>query len=114
MMFNAFLILISLTKLHYMLTGKLFSFRAVSRFVCFFIQKRETVFKVIPEGKIIIFERFQCFLTKTIQLNCQVLKLIGKIEICSILANFCKTRPRLPSENEQKTAHFRDISNNIS
>ena len=24
------------------------------------------------------------------------------MEICSIKANFCKTRPRLPSENEQK------------
>ena len=51
-------------------------------------------FKVIPlfcsgsssahEGKIIIFERFHCSLTKIIQLNCQLVKLIGKIEICSI------------------------------
>ena len=65
------------------------------------------------EGKIIIFERFQCSLSKTIQLNRQLVKLIGKIEICSISANFCKTRPRLPSENEQKTPIleiFRTIS----
>ena len=55
------------------------------------------------EGKIIIFERFQCSLTNIIQLNWHLVKLIGKIEICLIEANFCKTRPRLPSQNEQKT-----------
>ena len=36
------------------------------------------------EGKIIIFKRFHCSLTKIIQLNRQLVKLIGKIEMCSI------------------------------
>ena len=36
------------------------------------------------EGKIIIFERFQCSLTKTIEVNWQLEKLIGQIKICSI------------------------------
>ena len=58
------------------------------------------------EGKIIIFERFHCSLTKIIQLIWELVKLIGKFETCSIQANFYKTRPRLPSENEQKTPTF--------
>ena len=35
------------------------------------------------EGNIIL-EIFRCSLTKIIQLNCQLVKLIGKFEICSI------------------------------
>ena len=73
------------------------------------LQKTQVWVKVIPlscsakEGKIIIFEIFHCSLTKIVQLNLELVKLIGKFEICSIEANFCETRPRLPSENEQKT-----------
>ena len=52
------------------------------------------------EGKIIVFERFHCSL-KSIQLNWELVKLVGKFEICSVFANFCKTRPRLSLENEQ-------------
>ena len=53
----------------------------------------------VQEGKISIFNRFDCSLTIIIiQLNWQFIKFIEKIEICSIWANFCKTRSRLPSE----------------
>ena len=55
------------------------------------------------ERKIIIFERFHCSLENIIQLNWQLVKLIRKIEICSIWVNFCKTRSRPPSKNQQKT-----------
>ena len=54
------------------------------------------------EGKIVIFEKFHCSLTNIIWLNWHLVKLIRKIEICSISANFCKTHPRLPLENQQK------------
>ena len=41
-------------------------------------------------GKIIIFERFHCSLTNIIQFNWQLVKIIRKIEICLIWANFCE------------------------
>ena len=48
------------------------------------------------KSKVIIFKRFHCSLTKIRQLNWQLVKLIGKLQISSIWTNFCKTRPMLP------------------
>ena len=52
-------------------------------FHCFTVRSSSAL-----EDKIIIFERFHCSLTKIIQLNYQLITLIGKIEICSIWVNF--------------------------
>ena len=57
------------------------------------------------EGKLIIFERFHCSLTKTIELNWKLVKLIGKFEICSIEPTFVKLAP---------VSHFSDLLHNIS
>ena len=53
------------------------------------------------EDKIIIFDRFQCSLANIIQLNRHLVKLIGKIEICSIQANLCKLAPGSPRKTSK-------------
>ena len=78
----------------------------------YLIYFRIAQFCVLDEGKIIILERFCCSLTKIIQLNCKLVKLIGKIEICSLLANFCKLAPG-PLGKWAKNVHFSDNLHNI-
>ena len=53
--------------------------RRLRSFSCFAVRSSSA-----HEGKITILERFRCSLTKIIQLNWELVKLIGKIEICSI------------------------------
>ena len=43
------------------------------------------------------------FLDKYYTVKLKIVKIVGKIEICSIWANFFESRARLPSRNEQKT-----------